>query len=61
MRYYRISLKAARRICNTARGRGDERNARPALVSRAPKARGTAWRRFRKGYLFTSIEAIHTA
>jgi hypothetical protein len=61
MPYYRISLKAARRICNTTGGREDERNAHPALVSRVSKARRTRWRRFRKGYLFTSIEAIHAA
>jgi hypothetical protein len=28
MPYYRISLKAARGICNTVCGRGDERNTR---------------------------------
>jgi len=28
MPYYRISLKAARGICNTVRGRGDGRNTR---------------------------------
>jgi hypothetical protein len=28
MPYYRISLKAARGICNIVRGRADERNAR---------------------------------
>jgi hypothetical protein len=61
MPYYRISLKAAPGICNTVRGKGDEKNARPALVSRLSKARATSWRRFRKGYLFTSIEAIHAA
>jgi len=61
MPYYRISLKAARRICNTARDRGDDRNARPALVSRPSKELAAAWRRFRKGYLFTSSEAIHAA
>jgi hypothetical protein len=61
MPYYRISLKAARGICNIARGRADERNARPALDSRLSKARAKRWRRFRKGYLFTSIEAIHAA
>jgi hypothetical protein len=61
MPYYRISLKAARGICNIVRSRVDERNTCPAPVSRLSKARATAWRRFRKGYLFTSIEAIHTA
>jgi hypothetical protein len=59
MPYYRISLKAARRICNTAGAQGDARNARPALVLRLSTAHAAAWRRFRKGYLFTSIEAIH--
>ncbi len=48
-------------VRGAARGREDERNARPALVSRVSKARATRWRRFRKGYLFTSIEAIHAA
>jgi hypothetical protein len=61
MPYYRISLKAAPGICKTASGRADERNARPAWVLRPSKACATRWRRFRKGYLFTSIEAIHAA
>jgi hypothetical protein len=61
MPYYRISLKAARRICNTASDRGDDKNARSPLVSRLSKAHVAASRRFRKGYLFTSIEAIHAA
>jgi hypothetical protein len=61
MPYYRISLKAAPGICNRVGGRVDDRNARPALVSRVSKAHAAAWRRFRKGYLFTSIEAIHAA
>jgi hypothetical protein len=61
MPYYRISLKAAPGNCNRIGGRVSERNARPALVSRLSKAPVAAWRRFRKGYLFTSIEAIHAA
>jgi hypothetical protein len=61
MPYYRISLKAAPGICNSAGGRGDQGNARPAPVLRLSQARAPAWRRFRKGYLFTSIEAIHAA
>jgi hypothetical protein len=61
MPYYRISLKAAPGICNSVGGRSDEGKARPAPVSRLPQAHAAAWRRFRKGYLFTSIEAIHAA
>jgi len=61
MPYYRISLKAAPGICNTIGGQGDEKNAHPAPVSRLSQARATAWRTFRKGYPFTSIEAIHAA
>jgi hypothetical protein len=61
MPYYRISLKAARGICNMVRSQLDERNMRPAPLSRLSTARATAWRRFRKGYLFTSIDPIHAA
>jgi hypothetical protein len=60
MPYYRISLKAARGICNTVTSVAAEKNTRPALVFRTSKAHAARWRRFRKGYLFTSIEAIHT-
>jgi hypothetical protein len=42
MPYYRISLKAAPGICNTIGGRADEKNARPAPVSRMSPARATA-------------------
>jgi hypothetical protein len=59
MPYYRISLKATPGICNRVGGRVDDRNARPSLLLRLSKAHTAAWRRFRKGYLFTSIEAIH--
>jgi hypothetical protein len=61
MPYYRISLKAARGICKPVTGAMVERNARATLVFRALKADAARWRRFRKGYLFTSIVVIHAA